>query len=202
MTSTEQMNKVLEQVKSITSKPVTEYLENKERWGEFTFRNVETEIRALYVLLECISNLPLTYLPRPYNEYYSNVNRTSSSYGTKGANDFYSKTGEICSLFNRIESFSVSNAREQGLVVSSKKVATVFLQSVDWRDDIQTSIFRQIDSKDLESAKAEAAARLGGSTNLKKNPLYLYELLCISREREWKLESLDEVVNKICDSSW
>ena len=31
MTSTVQMNKVLEQVKSITSKPVLDYLENKDR---------------------------------------------------------------------------------------------------------------------------------------------------------------------------
>ena len=116
MTSTEQMNNVLDQVKIVTSKQVTAYLENKERWGEFTFRNVETEIRALYSLLEGISNLPLTYLPRPYNEYYSNPHGTQSAIGTKDAKDFYPKTSEICSLFSRIESFSVSNAGEQGLV--------------------------------------------------------------------------------------
>lgn len=126
MTSTEQINKVLEQVKSITSKQVTAYLENKERWGEFNFRNVETEIRALYSLLEGISNLPLTYLPRPYNEYYSNPHGTPSAIGTKGAKDFYPKTSEICSLFSRIESFSVSNAGEQGLVGITDDVKNLF----------------------------------------------------------------------------
>ena len=93
---------------------MTDYLENKERWGEFTFRNVETEIRALYVLLEGISNLPLIYLPRPHQEYYTNPNGPPSSYGTKGAKDFYPKTSEVCNLFSRIESFSFNNAGGNG----------------------------------------------------------------------------------------
>ena len=71
-----------------------------------------------------------------------------------------------------------------------------------WKDDIQKSVFTGIDAEELTSAKAEAQSLCGGVARLKKNSLFLYELMCIAVERKWTLKSLDAVTSKICDDSW
>ncbi|MBO6690089.1 MAG: ATP-dependent endonuclease [Henriciella sp.] len=71
-----------------------------------------------------------------------------------------------------------------------------------WKDDIQKSVFTGIDGDELASAKTEAQALCGGVAKLKKNSLFLYELMCIAAERNWTLKSLDAVTSKICDDSW
>lgn len=71
-----------------------------------------------------------------------------------------------------------------------------------WKDNIQKSIFTGIEADELASAKAEAQALCGGVAKLKKNSLFLYELMCIGAERGWTLERLNAVTSKICDDSW
>lgn len=95
MTNEATIQEVLEQFDRIVSKPVTTYLENKERWGEFNFQEVEYEIRALYGLVGCLAKLPIAYLPPVIYDF------------TKSAND-------LCGLFGKIESFSVVDVSEDG----------------------------------------------------------------------------------------
>lgn len=77
-------------------------------------------------MLEGIADLPLTYLPRLYNEYYSNPHGPPSAIGTKGAKDFYPKTSEVCNLFRRIESFSFNNAGGNGMDDVTDDVKSLF----------------------------------------------------------------------------
>lgn len=71
-----------------------------------------------------------------------------------------------------------------------------------WKNDIQSSIFTDIEEAELASAKTEAQALCGGVAKLKKNSLFLHELMCIAGDRHWSLERLDAVTTKICDDSW
>lgn len=88
MAYNERVQQIQKEIEAIVSKRPEAYIENKERWGEFNFSEVENEIRALYFLLVRLSKLPLIYIPHGYQ---------------------LEEIASCCQLFNKVENFNVGD---------------------------------------------------------------------------------------------
>ena len=73
---------------------------------------------------------------------------------------------------------------------------------VIWPDNIQSSIFKNVNPNVLADAKECARQKCGQAKGLSKNTVWLGELLIEAAEQKWDMSLLNDVCSHICSDNW